>query len=630
MMGRPASELYDEAERSEGPEKIVLLEGAAAKGHGIARVVLGEMYMTGDGVDQDYRRAAALFEGSNCCGMRRLAHMYHGGLGVPKDDAKALTLLKDAVALGCERAMCTLGQLYAEGSDVLEKDDDEAFRLYTEAAETGYDHAQILLALCYEAGRGVERDHHEAFRLMLGAASNSQRGENTSSANYNLSMYYDEGVGVERDVTESFRRCHLAADAGHGKAILRLAHLYELGRGVERTIPRATEVLELAVLSESGVKDEAEVRLEFIRANARSSPEDLFNRARGTHCCYDTVKLLLEASDRGHVNAMRVLGDMFLDGTDATPRCEKTAVGYFTKAADIGSCCAKNALAQILFQGRGNVPKDAQAAVRLWNEAAVEGCTTAQIWLGDLYRDGCRDGGILKNPQNAVHNYRLAAENNSNHARIELGRLYYDDNPHGGGGTPQEAVDLWVQAAEADPRAHFHLAEAYLAGRGVAKNERTAVKHYHLAAQGGYHRGLMGLAGLYIEGNGVTRDITKGLALLRDAVDKNVTGAQDLLDEILKALDDTEDDNETIEDKVDEDAVRMYEDALDGGGGPFQKKVRPCHYCGVVSTDFKLCGVCRSVRYCSKECQAADWPQHRRRCKHRKSRAAAVKNDDGV
>ena len=53
-----------------------------------------------------------------------------------------------------------------------------------------------------------------------------------------------------------------------------------------------------------------------------------------------------------------------------------------------------------------------------------------------------------------------------------------------------------------------------------------------------------------------------------------------------------------------------------------QDKSCVCHKCGMMTTDgsnaeqtenkFKRCGRCGQVYYCSKECQVADWPSHRR------------------
>lgn len=39
--------------------------------------------------------------------------------------------------------------------------------------------------------------------------------------------------------------------------------------------------------------------------------------------------------------------------------------------------------------------------------------------------------------------------------------------------------------------------------------------------------------------------------------------------------------------------------------------------CGCGKPAHKLCGGCEVVRYCSRECQVLDWPQHKKICKAR-------------
>jgi hypothetical protein len=39
-----------------------------------------------------------------------------------------------------------------------------------------------------------------------------------------------------------------------------------------------------------------------------------------------------------------------------------------------------------------------------------------------------------------------------------------------------------------------------------------------------------------------------------------------------------------------------------------------CQYCKNRSEHTKVCSACKGVRYCSKECQKADWPQHKLKC----------------
>lgn len=51
------------------------------------------------------------------------------------------------------------------------------------------------------------------------------------------------------------------------------------------------------------------------------------------------------------------------------------------------------------------------------------------------------------------------------------------------------------------------------------------------------------------------------------------------------------------------------------------KRVFTCHFCGTVLKRPMRCGSCRSVFYCSRTCQANDWPAHKAYCRAARERA---------
>ena len=44
-------------------------------------------------------------------------------------------------------------------------------------------------------------------------------------------------------------------------------------------------------------------------------------------------------------------------------------------------------------------------------------------------------------------------------------------------------------------------------------------------------------------------------------------------------------------------------------------KVNTCRHCEKVDKELKRCGKCKMAKYCSNECQLADWPTHKLVCK---------------
>lgn len=58
------------------------------------------------------------------------------------------------------------------------------------------------------------------------------------------------------------------------------------------------------------------------------------------------------------------------------------------------------------------------------------------------------------------------------------------------------------------------------------------------------------------------------------------------------------------------------------------RRINICEYCNAgygknkpfPTTGKNLCGTCKQVQYCSRECQKADWPTHKKTCKEKKER----------
>jgi len=77
-------------------------------------------------------------------GKNALAFMYARGLGVEKDEARAIALYREAAGKGDADAMFNLGILLEDGRGA-RADVAEAFRLYRAAAEKGHEGARRIL-----------------------------------------------------------------------------------------------------------------------------------------------------------------------------------------------------------------------------------------------------------------------------------------------------------------------------------------------------------------------------------------------------------------------------------------------------------------------------------------------------
>ncbi|NLW04840.1 MAG: hypothetical protein GX029_06395, partial [Pseudomonadaceae bacterium] len=97
-------------------EAARLYKLSADQGNASAQFNLGDMYKSGEGVQQDYQEAARLYKLSADQGNARaqvnLGQMYQNGLGVKQNDQEAARLFKLSADQGNTSAQNNLGMLY--------------------------------------------------------------------------------------------------------------------------------------------------------------------------------------------------------------------------------------------------------------------------------------------------------------------------------------------------------------------------------------------------------------------------------------------------------------------------------------------------------------------------------------
>ena len=207
----------------------------AEAGNAQAQTALGEMYLYGKGVPQNFAEAAKWYrlaaesghtEAQNTLG--KIAEIASIQIAAEAGDAEAqYTLGKEYDDYTYLHNVCFLG--FGEVScrpDPYRFDLDfaeEAVKWYRRAAEQGHTLAQNTLAEMYRYGTGgVEQDGSEAvkwYRLAAGAGD--------ADAPYNLGLMYSWGQGVAENDAEAEKWFRLAAEQGHTGAQDRLRRIQE-------------------------------------------------------------------------------------------------------------------------------------------------------------------------------------------------------------------------------------------------------------------------------------------------------------------------------------------------------------------------------------------------------------------
>ncbi|MFQ5570218.1 MAG: serine/threonine-protein kinase [Rhodothermales bacterium] len=154
-------------------EALALFHQAAERGSAEAKLQLGKLYGTGQGVPQNFVEAATWMlqaaEQGNAEAQFLLGLMYKNRRGALQSDTEAVRWLRAAADQGYAMAQYNLGLMYREGRGV-EKNDEEALQWYLKAAEQGHANAQFNAGRMYWRGEGTTRNDEQALRWYRKAA----------------------------------------------------------------------------------------------------------------------------------------------------------------------------------------------------------------------------------------------------------------------------------------------------------------------------------------------------------------------------------------------------------------------------------------------------------------------------
>ncbi len=194
----------------------------AEQGDANAQYNLGMLYARGQGVQQDYKRAAEWYEKAAAqdvpAAEYNLGVMYANGQGVTANPEEAAKWFLKAEQKGVGEAASGLATVYSENGSF--HNPGEALKWYQKAAEAGVASAAFNLGVMYDVGQGVDQNYAEAMKWYHKAADAGY-----ASAMTNIAILYYNGQGVKRDLVQSY---------------------IWFARGQERGDPRAGEMIGMA------------------------------------------------------------------------------------------------------------------------------------------------------------------------------------------------------------------------------------------------------------------------------------------------------------------------------------------------------------------------------------------------
>jgi uncharacterized protein len=252
--------------------------------------------------------------------------------------ADSLTLITQAAESGADASQVLLAVAYLNGDRMLARDPYKAAYWFEQAAIRGNAYAQSRLGELYEQGLGVPRNKTLAFDWRIKAA---ERGE--LEAQLDVARMYQEGTGVGKDIDEAICWYRRAATEGSAEARFRLERLFRYGSDVE--VARASD------------------RSFFEKAALRS---------------HESVIYVLQMVEN--------IGYMIEEGWHHR-------VPDLKKLASDGDLEAEYQLAQRYELGSGGVRKDIVAAIAWYGRAAAGGHPMAALAMARV-NSGSADGAV--------------------------------------------------------------------------------------------------------------------------------------------------------------------------------------------------------------------------------------------
>lgn len=460
-----------------------------------------------------------------------LGLIYDFGKGVEQDYAKAFKYYQLGANLDEATSHANLGFMYESGKGV-SVSNEMAFKHYKKAAEQ--DDAQGLnnLGTFYLHGIVAKQDKKKAISLYKRAAE-----LNNDFALNNLGKAYRDGTGVEIDYTVALDYFEKSATLGFSEAIEAAGVMYHLGQGTDVNDPKAIEYLMRTSRQGYAVSS---YYLGEISLTAKGQIRDI-NKA---------IKYFTLSSEQGDIDAPHYLGEIYRTDEFVPVNMEK-AVFWHSKSAALSNTSSLPILASIYWTASHDELRDQAKAIELLIQYSTIKKMNPNFYIGQFFHLGqygnkdyklareYYEKGTQTNNRGATNNlaelyrlglggsvdyksalslYKQAVKLGSLHALYNLGEMYRDG--HGVEVNTEEALDWFLQAADKEfLDAMYQVAVMYQQGVGTDIDLPLANSWLAKASDMGYLAAKLALGKNLIAGNGIPKDKSYGVKLIKESAE---------------------------------------------------------------------------------------------------------------
>lgn len=378
----------------------------------------------------------------------------------------------------------------------------------------------------------------------------------TPKKQYKLAMQLFTGNGrYHKDVKLAVHYLELAATQDYSRAQLKLAKMYEKGRGVLKNKEIAFRLLHAAATN--------------------GNPEAQFQLGKKfkTSESHDPLMAFYwfnKAASQGHAASQFQLAYMY-EKSIGVKKSRKMAFYWAQKAAIQGYVLSQFTLAKMYDHDKSK-KENKQFAFKWHKIAAEKGHAPSQFIIGNKYLNGL---DCAVNKPLGIYWCKKAAKQNYAPAQYNLGTIYETGN-----GVPvnyQTAAEWhYLAAQQQHKKSLFALGYFYDMGL-LEKNEAYAVYYYEQSAKLGYSEAQYELGLRYESGYYVEKNLTKATQLYQDAEALNHLGAQSHLAYMYKEGHGVPKDQKTAHLLYQNVAERIQTETAEISLEELQPKIDPAH-----------------------------------------------------
>lgn len=264
----------------------------------------------------------------------KLGHFCQEGLGVYKNEKKAVEWYKLAAEKGHIEAQRTLATCFAEGVGIPSNIHVAIFYYNCAAFQEDVD-SQFLLAILWIEGQYCKPNLEKAL-IHLGKVINNVNSEHYAKAHYAVGLHYEN---LLKDTKKAFEYYKIAAEKGLGIAQYKLGKFYYHGEIVQVDLKKSCNYF-----------------LKSAKTNCSQAQywvSKMLFEGRGCNINFDAaLEYLKKAADQDNEEAQCSLAVRYEFGICVKINIEK-AVEYYTSASESGNIVAHYALSLLYRDGKG-------------------------------------------------------------------------------------------------------------------------------------------------------------------------------------------------------------------------------------------------------------------------------------